>query len=174
MTAFFREHFDTPTLLLLAALFLLAVAVLWRLTTRPRFRGDMPFSRHSALLTPGELRFYRLLLGAVPSGLTVFVKVRLMDVVEEPGDAWRQYGAPGSGMHLDFVLTDAASTEPRLVVELDDRSHWQAEARKRDAFKDAALASAGVPLLRVPAAARYDQALLKQRIACELASRPLR
>ena len=41
-----------------------------------------------------------------------------------------------------------------LVIELDDRSHWQMEARKRDAFKDAALASAGVPILRVRASGR--------------------
>jgi hypothetical protein len=32
------------------------------------------------------------------------VKVRLLDAVNVPDGAWRKYGAPASGMHLDFVL----------------------------------------------------------------------
>jgi hypothetical protein len=82
----------------------------------------------------------------------VFVKVRLMDVVAVPDGAWRQYGAPGSGMHLDFVIAEAGTTEALLVIELDDRSHLFAGSRTRDSLKDAALASAGMPVLRVRAA----------------------
>lgn len=129
----------------------------------------LPFTRRDALLSPAELRFYRVLMGAAPPGLAVFAKVRLMDVVQVPGDAWRQYGAPGSGMHLDFLIVDAATTAPRLVIELDDKSHWQAEARTRDAFKDAALASAGVPILRVTAAGRYHVGELRTRVMRTLA-----
>src|SRR4051812_37522306 len=61
---------------------------------------------------------------------------RLMDVISVPDGAWPAHGAAGSGMHVDFVLSDA--------------------------FKDAALASAGV-LLRVAAAARYDPGGLRAR-----------
>jgi hypothetical protein len=57
-----------------------------------------------------------------------------MDVLDVPDDAWREFGAPGSGMHVDFVLADAATMEPRMVIELDDRSHSRAEVRQRDAF----------------------------------------
>ena len=45
----------------------------------------------------------------------------------------------GSGMHLDFVLADAVTLGPALVIELDDKTHWRADARERDAFKDTAL-----------------------------------
>ena len=78
-----------------------------------------------------------------------------MDVVSVPDSAWRQYGERGSVMHRDFVLVDPRSFAPMLVVELEDRSHGSASARERDVCKDAALASAGVPILRVKAVARY-------------------
>jgi len=94
----------------------------------------------------------------------VFVKVRLMDVVTVPDEAWRRYGAPASGMHGDFVLAATTTAVPLLVIELDDKSHLRPEVRERDQFKDQALAAAGVPLLRVRVAARYDLADLRARI----------
>ena len=95
------------------------------------------------------------------------VKVRLLDVVTVPEKAWRQYGAPASGMHLDFVLADAATAEVRLVIELDDRSHQRLEVKERDRFKDDALASAGVAVMRVTVG-RYDAGELRARIAAAI------
>jgi len=45
---------------------------------------QLPYTKRPSLLTPTELRFYRVLLAAIPNGLIVFVKVRLMDVVAVP------------------------------------------------------------------------------------------
>ena len=96
--------------------------------------------------------------------MTPFVKVRLLDVVSVPDRAWREYGAPASGMHLDFVLADSATAEVRLAIELDDKSHRRPEVQKRDRFKDDALASAAVPILRVKVG-WYDVGELRARIA---------
>jgi very-short-patch-repair endonuclease len=87
-----------------------------------------------------------------------------------PDNAWQEYGAPGSGMHRDFVLADPVRLEVGLVIELDDKSHSGIEAQKRDALKDAALKAAGVPLLRVRVAGRYNTGDLKARIAATLFS----
>jgi hypothetical protein len=143
------------------------LALVWRGLVR-LLRPARPYRKRPSLLTPGEMRFYRALRPVVPSGLVVFVKVRLMDVVAVPDAAWREYGAPGSGMHLDFVLAEAATLEPVLVVELDDRSHLHEKARQRDAFKDAALAAARMPMLRVQPG-RYDD--LRARVQAALAKR---
>jgi very-short-patch-repair endonuclease len=62
--------------------------------------------------------------------------------------------------HLDFVLCDHRSTNIRLAIELDDRSHDLASRKRRDAFVDEALTAAGVRLLRFQAAARYDTQLI--------------
>ncbi len=143
----------------------LIVLILWGVVARRRPpRPQLPYTKRASLLTPSEQRFYRVLLQAVPPGMTAFVKVRLMDVVNVPDKAWREYGTPASGMHLDFVLADSATAEVRLAVELDDRSHRRAEVQKRDRFKDDALASAGVPILRVQVG-RYDVGELRARIA---------
>jgi very-short-patch-repair endonuclease len=83
--------------------------------------------------------------------------------VSVPDHAWSEHGAPGSGMHVDFVLADASTLEPRLAIELDDRSHGRPEAKERDAFKDAVLAAAGMPLLRV-VTGRFSVAALRARI----------
>jgi Protein of unknown function (DUF2726) len=149
--------------LLLAAVVLAIVIAVW-LVMRKR-RPSLPYVKRPSLLTPAELRFYRVLLRAVPAGLVVFVKVRLIDLVNVPDKAWREYGAPASGMHLDFVLADAATLEVVLVIELDDKSHLGTEAQKRDKFKNAALGAAGVPILRVRAAGRYDEGDLRANIA---------
>jgi hypothetical protein len=156
---------DTLALLQLAGVALLLLAALGRVGAwRCRLRR-LPHVKRPSLLTQAEIRFYRTLLPAVPPGLAVCVKVRLMDVVAVPDSAWREFGAPGSGMHLDFVLASAETLEPVLVVELDDSSHRQQAAHRRDAFKDAALAAAGVPILRVTAAARYDTTTLRNALA---------
>ena len=48
-------------------------------------------------MTPAEQRFYRVLVQAAPRGMTAFAKVRLLDVVNVPDRAWREYGAPARG-----------------------------------------------------------------------------
>ena len=151
-------------LLLLSLLVLALVVILWR-TSRPHSGRTSPYTKRPSLLTPAEMRFYRELSVAISPSFVVFVKVRLMDVVTVPDGAWQQYGAPGSGMHLDFVLADADTLVALLVIELDDRSHWRSEAQHRDALKYTALASAGVPVVRMPAAARYDDRDLRDKIS---------
>ena len=150
-----------PTYLLMAAGLFAAVALLWRTAAGGR---RLLFTRQPSLLTASELRFYYALLQAVPPHLTVQVKVRLLDVVTVPADAWRPYGAKGSGMHLDFVIATAAALAPCLAIELDDRRHAGPAARQRDQFKDAALSGAQVPLLRIATTRRYDTAELRDRI----------
>jgi hypothetical protein len=156
-----------PLLAVVAGVVLLFL--LW-LLTRPRRPPAMPFTRRQSLTTVGELRFYKVLLRAAPDSLAVFVKVRLLDVLAVADNAWQPYGAAAAYLHVDFVLADAVTAEPRLVIELDGRSHTRPDARRRDALKDVALAAAGLPLLRVAAAARYDTGKLSGIIAHALAS----
>ncbi len=58
------------------------------------------------------MRFFRVLVHTVPGGLAVFVKVRLMDVLFVDDGAWKESGAPASGMHVDFVLADVGTLGP--------------------------------------------------------------
>jgi hypothetical protein len=154
---------DTAHLSILGGAALTLITLAWWIARR-LFRRCLRYTKRQSLLTAGELRFYRVLLKALPPGMVVFVKVRFMDLVSVPDHDWREFGAPGSGMLVDFVLADASTLEPRLVIELDDSSHERPEAKHRDAFKDATLAAAGVPLLRVVVTGRYSVAALRVRI----------
>ena len=78
------------------ALPVLALLVLVYFWLAPdRVRRDLPYTRRPSLLTAGEMRLYRAASSApcLPD-LLVFVKVRLMDLVNVPDcHAWEQYGA---------------------------------------------------------------------------------
>ena len=149
---------------------LFAVLLLW-LLLRDLWRRlrRLPYFPRPFLLSKGELAFYHAMRHVMPPGLVVSFKVRLSDVINCPGHAWKQgYGAKISQKHLDFVVVDANTTAVRFVIELDDRTHHRRDRRDRDAFVDAALAAAGVPILRVPAAASYEPARLRQELTAAM------
>jgi hypothetical protein len=50
------------------------------------------------------------------------------------------------------------------VIELDDRSHQRDKTKERDAFVDAVLARAGIPIVRIAAAATYKERELRRRL----------
>ncbi len=58
--------------------------------------------------------------------------------------------------HVDFVLCRPQNMAILAVEELDDFSHRHPSRIDRDRFVDEALASAGVPLVRVDVAAEYS------------------
>jgi hypothetical protein len=125
----------------------------------------LPYFPREHLLTRGELAFYHAMRRVLPPRLHVSFKVRLSDVIGCPGSAWKEgFGARISQKHLDFVVVDSDTTAVRFVVELDDRTHQRRDRQERDRFLDSALAAAGVPILRVPAAASYDPARLRGQI----------
>ena len=154
------------TLLLAGALGLaLLLFVVVSAALRRRGEGRLPYYSRQFLLSRGEMAFYRVLVRALPPGVVVCPKVRLADLINCPGDAWRAgYGGRISGKHVDFVLADAGTLGIRMVVELDDRSHQRSDRRERDAFVDRALEAAGIPILHVPAAAQYDARFLGTRL----------
>lgn len=56
---------------------------------------------------------------------------------------------------MDFMLCETATMKPRLVIELDDRSHQKKDRQARDELVDGALEGAGLPILHVRAAKGY-------------------
>lgn len=148
----------------LLALFWIVWAVVRRIS-----RSRVRYRPREFLLTPGERRFEIVLDRALPDGVRSCYKVRLGDVIDTPTGmqarerriAWNRIAAK----HLDFVLVDEETSRILAAIELDDRSHERADRRTRDEFVDAALESAGVPLLRVRVVRRYDPETLLDPIA---------
>ncbi len=176
----------------------IVLGVLWHIAWRlgllkssPRGRLDdsFPYRARESLMSPGEKAFLpvlnaavRMLEGADPSAggavLSIFPSVRLAEVLEVSvsrsanASRWQTAQNKIDRKQLDFVLCDAGSTRPRLVVEFDDRSHARPDRQARDGFIDAVCAAAGLPILHVPAARSYDPRAVAEQIRQRLAPTP--
>ena len=126
------------------------------------------FESRKVLMSPGELKFFRALEGAVESNFRVFSKVRLADIVQPEKSSCPNARCAAFGVikskHVDFVACDPETLEFRLVVELDDRSHERANRAERDQQVDDILAQAGIPILHFPARAGYSTEEIRRRI----------
>jgi very-short-patch-repair endonuclease len=117
----------------------------------------LPYERRDALLSRGELAFFRALSQAVAFRHGISMKTRLADVVRCPPELWDTiHGRRLSQKHVDFVVYDRYTAAIIAVVELDDRSHNAKHRRERDAFVDGVLSSLDVAIVRVRAARTYD------------------
>ena len=126
----------------------------------------LPYFAKEFLLSRGETAFYHALRRALPAHLMICPKVRLGDVLGCSAEGWKAgFGGRISQKHIDFILADADTTSIALALELDDRTHQREDRQERDVFVDRALAAAGVPILRIPAAAAYDVKALRNQIA---------
>ncbi|HEX8911874.1 MAG TPA: DUF2726 domain-containing protein [Humisphaera sp.] len=157
--------FSDPTftlILVVIAVAIIGVAAWW---SRSLFPQRLPYFPKEYLLSKGEQAFYRVLMHAVPGGMGISMKARLSDVIGCTAAGWRAgFGAKISQKHVDFVIVDPVTTAILLVIELDDRTHELADRRARDVFVDDALAAAGVPILRVPAARDYNLEDLREKV----------
>jgi len=127
---------------------------------------SFPYEKAGSLLTAAERSFYGVLCQGLDSRYQIFAKIRLSDLVEV---RWGSQGAQGhknriNQKHVDFVLCTANDLTPQLVIELDDSSHTRRDRQERDAFIDAALAAAGLPILHVQAQRTYAPAELRAMV----------
>jgi len=123
----------------------------------PRYR------RQSSVLTNAEQAFYRRLAAGVGADYLIWPKMRILDVMT-PADgrigSWNRI----SSKHVDFVLVDPISYAPVAAIELDDASHHRPDRQERDAVVNNAFASAGIPLVRVPARKDWSAEQLRRTI----------
>jgi very-short-patch-repair endonuclease len=159
MIDFLREYWQ------LLAFLAAAAAVLFFLSRLER-KQSLPYEKRSRLLTDAELAFYRVLHSATAGDWPLFAMVRLADLIQvkPQSSAAQTWQNKIQAKHLDFVLCDPDTLEARLAIELDDASHERPDRKERDAFVDAALGAAGLPILRVTCAANYDRGALRKSI----------
>lgn len=140
-----------------------AVIVLMRLYSQP---DSLPYRARGKLVTKAELRFYRSLYKAVQDDFEIFAMVRIADLlrVEQGTKNYRKWLNKILAKHIDFVLCDPGSLEPKVCIELDDRSHERPERIERDKFVDLAFESAGLPLIRVEVKKSYPPRELRELI----------
>jgi very-short-patch-repair endonuclease len=138
---------------------------------QPTPPAQLTYARMEHLLPSAEQALFVALAQAAPRYLAVFSQVRLTNLIYSTSAEAQQRLDDFDriqGECVDFVLCDAATSAPRLVVELDEAGQSQPHRKERDAFVDAALASAGLPVLHVPWQPVYDPAALAEQLVAQL------
>lgn len=109
-----------------------------------------PYIPRDGLLTQAEKKFYKLLKNKLHPKCTIFVKVRLADVVEmnkavsRDSIEFRKIAMK----HVDYILVDE-NLDIICAVELDDYTHDTPETKARDKFVDEVLTMCGIKIFRI-------------------------
>lgn len=128
-----------------------------RLAAGSESSEQLPYRQRDDFLSAAELSFYRVLVMALDGSHLVCPKVNLADIffVARPNEN-QSYRNRIDRKHVDFLLCDPTTMKPIMGVELDDASHARRDRQDRDEFVDQVFEAAGLPLLRVRAAAGYS------------------
>ena len=163
-------HGVAPTskalLALLVALVVLALLGFWASEMRRARRARY---RRGRFLSANEKAFLRALDRALGEGYRVFAQVRLAELADVEANTRDELGRAALskvfGKSVDFVICEAASCEPVVAIELDDRSHLLPQRRERDAFVNEVFNEIGLPLLRIVASRDYCVPVLRETLA---------
>lgn len=160
---------------LLAVVLLFALLFLVFLVARSASTfGQENSYRLREFLSRGEIAFLLVFQSSLPDGFSVVVKPRMADLLQpvpgSPRKVWQSAFNRIASKHVDFAVLNQSTMQIVGIVELDDSSHLSAKAKAADKFKDAAFASAGLPLLRIRAAKSYALADLRHSVTQKIFS----
>jgi len=119
------------------------------------------------LLTPTELKFYKLLKKAV-SEFEVHAQVAVYQLLKiQSGNESHKIFNRLNRMTFDFVITDS-ETNVLAIVELDDKSHSRLSAKKRDLKKDSLMSHLNRPLIRIDGASKLTATEIRSLLDIEI------
>ncbi|MBZ9715928.1 DUF2726 domain-containing protein [Deinococcus multiflagellatus] len=125
---------------------------------------SLPLRTKQYFFARSEAAFLAVLEQALPAGYRVFPNVRLNDLffiaTRHPGQQKGTY-ARLRDKHVDFLVVSLPEHRPVFAIELDGASHDTKEQQYRDAVKDVAFRSAGLPLIRLRAETTHTPASLQ-------------
>lgn len=160
--------------ILLLALVLIVFVVLAALKSKAGGSGSVgfPYQPTKTLFSAAERSFLGVLDQAVGPEHRVFGKIRVADVAAvKPGlgNSARQ-GALNriAAKHFDFVVCRTDDLSVVCAVELNDKSHSSQRAKARDELLTEVCRTVNLPLLAVPAKARYSPQEVKAEFLAAL------
>lgn len=103
------------------------------------------------LLTEWERSALKALHGQIPDDCYLCPQVRIADCIRISGanpSVRRQALFKIANKSVDFVVVDKNSGNVRLVIELDDKTHFRKDRRERDALVENLFSHVNIPLRR--------------------------
>jgi hypothetical protein len=122
---------------------------------------SFPYRVRDDFLSPAEHSFYLVVKNIMGEYFAVCPKVSLAEIffVTRPNENMSAYNRINR-KHVDFLICEPKTMQPRFAIELDDRSHQRPDRQERDDFVDDVFAAARLPLVHVPTQAAYNTAEL--------------
>lgn len=111
------------------------------------------------LNTRTEQSFKRVLVNSLPHHLELNSKVRLADLCRPVDNKNFTSLNKVTSKHVDYAVVVRETSQIVFAIELDDKSHSSARAKKQDHEKNYAMDSAGIPLHRVKTGTNYQSAI---------------
>ena len=131
-------------------------------------RKGYNYQKRGALFTPAERSFISILDQAISDDYRIFGKVRVADILNPAKGMdrknWQVAFNKISSKHFDYILCSKETLDVVAAIELDDKSHSSARAKKRDSLLEGACDSAGLPLIRFQAKAGYQLQSVRTQI----------
>ena len=155
-------------------LVMLIVAVVLIRVRRSGKAGKPSDKQKDLLFNPAEHSFLGVLKQILGNEYRIIRKVRIADIIR-PQEGFSQSAGMSAldriaSQHLDFAVCDPRTMQVVGVIELDEPSHNETSRRRRDKLVAAALSSAGIPLVRIPAQRAYTPAEIRVRLSGLLAT----
>lgn len=118
---------------------------------------SLPYRLTQQFLSAAELSFYKVAVLALPDGHVIVSKPRIADILFVPRGSQGRWAFENKirSKHVDFLVCDSQTMRPRLIIELDDKSHDRSDRQERDNFVDQAFAAAGLEVIHVRARTSY-------------------
>lgn len=130
--------------------------------------AQIAYIKNTALFSPAERSFLRVLNSAVAENFNIFAKVSVADVVSVKSiadrSAWQIAFNKIGAKHFDFILCDKGDLSIVCAIELDDKSHQQGDRIERDQLLENVCQSALLPLIRFEAKDTYSLQVVRAKI----------
>lgn len=135
-------------------------------TTKFKYR----YLKKDWFMTRTEHEFYNVLVQAVGNDYYIFPQVHLATLLDHKvkGQSWQGALSHIDRKSVDFVLCDKNYISPKLVIELDDKTHERPDRIERDGEVEQILKEAGLPLLRIENHGSFNPMELTGKIRASL------
>lgn len=120
------------------------------------------YSLKESQITASESNFLTVLQKVIGDEYIIATQVPISSIVSANNSDYAYFNKI-KAKTIDYVLF-TKERKPYLAIELDDRSHFRWDRRRRDEFVNNLMKEVGLRLLRVRASYSYDENYLKNQI----------
>lgn len=139
------------TKLIISIVFILIVVILSKALLNTKKSKQYKYKRKDFFMSRAEHECYDALIVAVGEKYRIFPQVHLSSILDNKivGQNWNGAFRHINQKSVDFVLCDKEYISPKLVIELDDKTHERQNRKDRDSEVERILTDVGLPFLRL-------------------------